>query len=247
LEEGFAGIGIKGVRSDQIVGNGRSRFAEHIGYNGIKGNVADGKGILETVFFAAVTGNQFGAVAGILPKDADFPRGDKTGANQTEPEQVTNPFGILDIILIAFDRFHPFGIGNGDIDTVFQKIENRDPVFTGRFHADIQAVIVKQPLFEAEDVIVKGRKAFFLVGGFNTPGGFDDCGNQKSLVDINTTTVLISNFDKNISFRKKTLTCGYQGEAIDCSATHLTGVKTILSVRTRSTTYLCLKGGTYTD
>ena len=120
-------------------------------------------------------------------------------------------------------------------------------VFTGRFHAYIQAVIVKQPLFEAEDVIVKGRKAFFLVGGFNTPGGLDDCDNQKSLVDINTTTVLISNFDKNISFRKKTLTCGYHGEAIDCSATHLTGVKTILSVRTRITTYLCLKSGTYTD
>lgn len=34
-------------------------------------------------------------------------------------------------------------------------------------------------------------------------------------------------------------------EDIDCSIIHLTGVKTILSVRTNSTTYLCLKDGTY--
>ena len=36
-------------------------------------------------------------------------------------------------------------------------------------------------------------------------------------------------------------------EAIDCSTTHLTEVKTILSVRSGRATYLCLKGGTYTD
>lgn len=35
--------------------------------------------------------------------------------------------------------------------------------------------------------------------------------------------------------------------AIDCHITHLTGVKTILRLRTRSTTYLCLKDLAYTD
>lgn len=36
-------------------------------------------------------------------------------------------------------------------------------------------------------------------------------------------------------------------EAIDCPATQLTGVKTILRLRAHSATYLCLKGGTYID
>ena len=43
------------------------------------------------------------------------------------------------------------------------------------------------------------------------------------------------------SIRRKLL------EAIDCSTTHLTRVKTILSVRFDKATYLCLEGGTYTD
>ena len=36
-------------------------------------------------------------------------------------------------------------------------------------------------------------------------------------------------------------------EAIDCSTTHLTRVKTILSVRSIKVPYLCLESETYTD
>ena len=44
----------------------------------------------------------------------------------------------------------------------------------------------------------------------------------------------------NNSFRNKS-------GAIDCHITHLTRVKTIFRLRTRGTTYLCLKDDAYTD
>lgn len=45
-----------------------------------------------------------------------------------------------------------------------------------------------------QDVTVKSGKAFFLVRRLGTFGGFNNCGNEKSLMDIDTTTGLINNF-----------------------------------------------------
>ena len=53
---------------------------------------------------------------------------------------------------------------------------------------------------------------------------------------INTTTGWKNNFHKT-----DLLVLEWRGERIDWITNHLTGVKTILSVRTQGTTYLCLK------
>ena len=80
-------------------------------------------------------------------------------------EQVINPFEIVCIIFIAIYSFDPFGIGNGYIDTVFQKIKNRYPALAGSFHVYISTVIVKQPLFEMADVGIESREMLFVVVG----------------------------------------------------------------------------------
>jgi hypothetical protein len=62
---------------------------------------------------------------------------------KSQPEQIPDPLGILGIILVPLDSLYPFGIGDGDIDLVFQKVEHRYPVFTSGFHTDITAGIVQ--------------------------------------------------------------------------------------------------------
>ena len=97
-------------------------------------------------------------------------------------------------------------------------------------------------MLEGKHLAVEGGKPFFLIGRRNTRSCFNDCGDEKFLMDIDATAGLINDFHRRkTSFRQD------RQEAIDCSAAHLTGVKTILSVRSRRATYLCLEGRTYTD
>ena len=76
------------------------------------------------------------------------------------------------------------GMSIGNIDFIFQEIENGNPILTGRFHADIKTGILKKPLFEVSDITVKCRKPFLWVRRLDTFGGFNDCGNEKSLSEI---------------------------------------------------------------
>jgi hypothetical protein len=53
---------------------------------------------LKTVFLAGLAGNKLVAVPRILAEDADGKFGYKAGADQPQPEQFPNPFGILFIV-----------------------------------------------------------------------------------------------------------------------------------------------------
>ena len=64
------------------------------------------------------------------------------------------------------------------------------------------AIIVEKPLLECENGIVKGGEALLLVRRLNATGSFDDCGNEKRFVNIDTTTGLVSNFHSQTPFVK---------------------------------------------
>jgi len=194
LEKRFTRVRVKFIRGDQIISNGRCRFAEHIGDNCIKSNIADGKGVLETVLFAALAAGQLKTVTGVFTEDTDILTGDKAAGDKAEAEKVANPFGILGIIFVAFYGSDPLGVSNGDIDFIFQKIKDRNPILSGRFHADIKTGILKKPLFEMSDVTVESREAFFVVRRLDAFVGFDDCGNEKGFMDIDATTGRVNNF-----------------------------------------------------
>ena len=68
--------------------------------------------------------------------------GNITAFYKSKTEQISNPFRILGVILVAFDGFYPFRISNSNIDFIFQEIKYRNPVFTSGFHTDIMAVII---------------------------------------------------------------------------------------------------------
>ena len=61
-------------------------------------------------------------------------------------EEVSNPFGIFLVSFLSTDSLNIFGMGKDNGTIVFLDVVNRDPVFTGRFHTDILAVVFEQPL-----------------------------------------------------------------------------------------------------
>ena len=77
---------------------------------------------------------------------------------------------------------------------LIQKVKNGNPVLCGRFHTDIKTGIIKKPLFEMPDITAESRKPLFLIRRLDTIGGFNDCGNEKSFMNIDNTIGLIDNF-----------------------------------------------------
>ena len=94
---------------------------------------------------------------------------------------VPDSFGILGIILVPFYVLYPFRIGNDDTDIPFlQNVENRAPILPGRFHADIQAVVLMEPIGKAVQVRIERRKAFLLIARLQAVcRGLNDGSHQK--------------------------------------------------------------------
>jgi hypothetical protein len=55
-------------------------------------------------------------------------------------------------------------------------------------------LVFNEPFFELQDRIVEGGETLLAIRGFHSGSRFDDCGNEKRFVNIDTTTVLINNF-----------------------------------------------------
>ena len=102
------------------------------------------------------------------------------------------------------------------------------------------ALVFQKPFLELKNRIVKGGETLLLIKRLYTGSGFDDCGNEKRFVNIDATAGWENNFhSQNFQNKiKKPLTV----------PSHIyREVKTILTVRSKRATYLCLKDGTYTD
>jgi len=153
---------------------------------------------LEPVLFAGFAGNKLKPVTGILPQDSDRFAGDKTAGNKAEAKQVADPFGIFRIILVALYSPDPLGIGNSGVDSVLKQIEYWHPIFPGRLHADIKAIVVKQPLLKLQDGIVKGGKSLLLVVRRNSLRS-NNCGDEKFLMDIDAAADRINDFQATAS------------------------------------------------
>ena len=84
----------------------------------------------------------------LFSENTDFLTRDIAAFDKSKTEQIPDPFRVFGIIFVAFDSFYPFGIGNDNIDFIFQKIKDRNPVFTSGFHTDIKTVIVEKSMFK---------------------------------------------------------------------------------------------------
>ena len=189
---------IKDFVGCQVIRDGGCGFSEHIGHNGVESHIAYGESILKTVLYAAFHTGQLVTVPGQLPKNTGILIGDKAALHDTDTEKFTDPFGIFGIILFAFYGTHPFGVGNDNTQTsLFQNVEHRNPILSGRFHADIEAVVSVQPVSEPVQVGIKCGETTFLIVWFQTAGLCGDNGSDKEiLVDIYTAANGIYDFQQ---------------------------------------------------
>jgi len=88
------------------------------------------------------------------------------------------------------------------MDGIFQKVKDGNPVFPGGFHAHIKAVVINQPLLELENGIVKSGKSLFGIVGSDSLSS-NDCGDEKSLMHIDTTADRVNNLHDTASFHSR--------------------------------------------
>ena len=149
-------LGVKILVGCEVVRNSGCGLAKHIGHDGIKRHIADSKSILKTVFLTAFHRCELIAIASQLAEDANVLVRDEAAFYQTNAEQISNPFGVLGIILVALYSLDPLRIRNDNTDTpFFQDIKDRNPILPGGLHADIHAVILIEPVGEAVQVRVE--------------------------------------------------------------------------------------------
>ena len=154
--EGFVGC--------QVIRDGGCGFAKHVRHDGVERDIADGKSVLKAVFLTAPHRDEFATVSCELTQDADVLTGDKAAFNETDTEQVTNPLGILGIVLVSLYSFHPFGVGDNDPDAApLKDVENRHPVFAGGLHADVEAVVFMEPVGKVVKTGIERGKTLLLI------------------------------------------------------------------------------------
>lgn len=61
-------------------------------------------------------------------------------------KQVSNSFGVFLVGFLSPDGFDVFGMGKRNLKLFLKDIEDGNPIFSGGFHADILAIVFKQPL-----------------------------------------------------------------------------------------------------
>ena len=66
----------------------------------------------------------------------------------------------------------------------------------------VALLVFNRSVFELQDRIVEGGETLLVIRRFHTGSGFDDCGDGKRFVNIDTTTGLVSNFHSQTPFVK---------------------------------------------
>ena len=147
MQKGNAMLWVKILIGCQVIRDSGRGLAKHIRHDGIKRHIADGEGILETVLLTAFHRSEFVAVTGQLSQNTDILSWNEAAFYQADAEQVSNPLGIFGVILISFHSLDPFRVGNGNTDApLFQDVEHRHPILSGRLHAHIQTVVFMEPV-----------------------------------------------------------------------------------------------------
>lgn len=82
-------------------------------------------------------------------------------------------------------------------NVVFLKdIENRDPILTCRFHADINTVVFGEPITQFPQSFCKSRETSLLILCAVVGIGNADTGKDSSFVNIKSTAVFLDDFEQ---------------------------------------------------
>jgi len=129
-----------------VLGDGTGRLSKDVTEDIVKLQVGNSQAVLSAVLLPHEHVGELGAVAHQVAELADLGGGDKAWLYHIAHEEVADPFGILAVGLVPFLGLGILGVGKGDETGFFKDIEDRDPVFSGRLHTDLEAGVFGKPV-----------------------------------------------------------------------------------------------------
>ena len=138
--KGLAGI-VKNLPDD-----GTRGFTEHIRKHIIQFEIGNGKAIERTVFHTGNLISQLHTKSQKITKMSNIRRWNKARFDHIAHKQIAYPFRVFAVSFIALLRFCVFGVSKRDPTGFFKNIENRNPIFTGRFHTNFCTGIFRKPV-----------------------------------------------------------------------------------------------------
>ena len=186
-----------GMREDKL-GDGTCGFTEHVVEHIVEFKVGNGKTVLSAILFAGEHVAEFDAITDEITKLTDAGRRDKAGTDHTAHEQVADPACVLAVGLVALLRFGVLGMRENDMAGLFKDIEDGNPVLTGGFHADFNALILVQPLRKLPQAFGEGGETGFVINGTTIRIGDTDAGENPCFVNVETAAVVKLYFEHKI-------------------------------------------------
>ena len=126
----------------------------------------------------------------------DFVGRDKTAGNEIMFENVGNPLGIALVGFLSANSFDVLGVSKDNVTRLFKDVVDGNPIFTGRFHTNVTAVVFRQPDGKQTQVVRESGKAAGFVGSNAVGIGRSDAGNNERLVDVHTAADGINDFQR---------------------------------------------------
>ena len=138
-------------------------LSKHIGDYSIQRQIAHSESVLKTVLFTGAHGYELAPIAGKFAENADIFTGNIAAGNQSHTEQVSDPFGILFVILVSFHSGNPFWVRDHDMAGIFKDIPDRNSILAGTLHTNVFAAVFKQPLLECSETVAEGREPLLVI------------------------------------------------------------------------------------
>jgi hypothetical protein len=172
---------------------------ERIGEDLVDVNIGDGKAILNSIFLSGSKAGQLCRISGKISELPDIEGRNKTWRHEVVFEYVGNPAGVLLISFLATDRFDVFGVREDNVAGLFEHIKHGNPIFAGRFHADITTIVVGKPLGQSAKITGKSRKTFGFVGSDAFVVSRRDTSDEEAFVDVYSTAAGEYNFQNQVT------------------------------------------------
>lgn len=190
---------LAGMVQDEL-DDGRGGPAKDIREHIIEFEVGNSETVESPVLLADEHVGEFEAVAHQVTEMPNIRRGNKAGLNHVTHEEVTDPFGILAVGLVALLRFGVLRVGKSNTTGFFEDVKDWDPVLAGRFHTNFCTGVFGKPVGQLLKSLGKGREASLLVLSQSIGIGNADAGKDPGFVDIEATAVFTKDFkhEKNL-------------------------------------------------
>lgn len=109
----------------------------------VKFQVGNSQAVLGAVFLVGEHISELGAVA----------------------DQVTDPFSVLAVSLVALLELGIFGMREGNKTVFSRTLKIRDPVLARRFHTDFRAIVIGKPCSQVSQPFGERRKTCLFILG----------------------------------------------------------------------------------